>query len=198
MKKNNPIVVVTGLSRCGSSLMMQMLHAGGMPVSCAPGNEKISGEHNSNTEALKLIALDMVNGKAIKALDPLNFPLPPGKDYVFIWCRRNFQEQAKSIVKFLRELGIKASKSDANALHKSLHPDTIKSLRYLENLGPVHVFEYEEVIAAPTVTACRIAKIFDEYCVLDVAAMRSVVIDRSPKCFNGFMETILIERANIE
>lgn len=178
--------------------MMQMLHAGGMPISCAPGNEAISGEHESNTEALKLIACGLTEGKAIKCLDPLNFPLPPGKEYIFLWCKRDYVEQAKSMAKFLWAVaGIKVNKGDLKMIHKSLIADTPKSIKYLEGLGTVHVFEYEAMLAEPSYQAQRLYDRLHPWFNLDVNAMAPIVIDRSPKCYNGFMESVLIERAKI-
>lgn len=176
--------------------MMQMLHAGGMPISCAPGNEAISGEHEDNVQALKLIALGLADGKAIKCLDPLHFPLPPGKDYIFIWCKRDYREQARSMKKFLAGVaGIRMNHKMFNDLHRSLRPDTIKSIKYLASLGTVHVFNYEDMLANPSYEARRLYDCLHPHFNLDVNAMAPVVIDRSPKCYNGFMESLLIERA---
>src|SRR5690349_20800338 len=92
-------IIVSGLTRCGSSMMMQMLYSGGCPVSCAKGNELISGEHEDQLSTLKEIALGLTDGKAVKCLDPHHWPLPPDKEYIIIWMRRDFKEQSKSIAK---------------------------------------------------------------------------------------------------
>lgn len=186
-------IVVSGLSRCGSSLMMQMLCAGGVPVSCTPGNERISGEHETNIEPLRLIALGLTEGKAIKVLDPLNFPLPPGKDYIFIWCHRDYTEQANSMVKFMTALGMKITKNDHRRIAASLPTDTLKSIKYLEKLGPVHVFNYEKMLTfeEQRYVAQALLPHFD----VNVSSMQSVVIERSPKCYDGFLEDVLIQRA---
>lgn len=122
------IIVVSGLTRCGSSLMMQMLHAGGCPVSCEHGNEAISGEHSDQLSALREIAIGLADGKAIKCLDIHRFPLPPNKQYVIIWMKRDFKEQAKSIAKFMQMLlGVRESKKTMiRQFEKSLPVETKK------------------------------------------------------------------------
>jgi len=95
------IVVVAGLGRCGSSLMMRMLHAGGVPVYCdnyaSYETTKIQGLPTNWTW------LNETKGKAIKVLDPHQWKLHPSLNYKIIWLYRNTTEQAKSALKLLVE-----------------------------------------------------------------------------------------------
>lgn len=194
MEKKDITVIVSGLTRCGSSLTMQMLHAGGMPISCAPGNEAVSGEHDSQTEALKILALGQAGGMAIKCLDPHRFLIPPNGNYIFLWCHRDFKEQAKSICKFSKALGIPINRNALKVIEKSLLPDTKDCLVKLKKLGPVHKFLFEDTIIDPMIASTAIAFILKDVITLDVAKMAAVVIDRNTGCYDGFLETALIER----
>jgi len=189
--KMKTIIVVTGLARCGSSLMMQMIHAGGYPISCHPGNEAISGEHNSQTETLKQIASGSANGKAVKSLDPLNFPLPPGNDYTFIWMERNYSQQADSMGKFLSALGIPVNRKGMRSLEASLPKDTDKSIKYLKRLGEVYRFSFEDCLLKTSVVIERICDIIPG---LNASIMPSVIINRGVECYSGLLERELIEK----
>lgn len=187
-------IIISGLSRCGSSLTMQMLHAGGMPISCAPGNEAVSGEHDDQLEALKLLATGGANGKAIKCLDPHRFPLPPG-NYITIWCCRNFNEQAKSITKFMLGLGIPTNRRTRKEIEKSLPTETNECITRLRKFGPVYKYLFEDTIIDPLIAAKGLAEILRDFITLDVDKMAAVVIQRDTKCYDGFMELQIIERA---
>lgn len=192
MKKT---IIVSGLTRCGSSLMMQMLYAGGCPVSCEDGNELISGEHSDQLSALREIALGLTEGKAIKCLDPHNFPLPPDREYLIIWMRRDFKEQAKSIVKFMQMLlGVRESKRTMiRKFEKSLPTETRKCFRLLSN-HPIIEVQFENVINFPKDEAVRVAEFVKEITELDTDKMASVIIPRSTDCYPGMLETELIKR----
>src|SRR5271163_1780808 len=90
-----PPVVVTGFGRCGSSLVMQMLHAAGFPV---------TGEYPSfECEEYHFGGVAPPAG-ASKILN-LDCEAPPGGPYRWIWLDRNPAQQVKSQAKLLRELG---------------------------------------------------------------------------------------------
>lgn len=194
VKQKTQAVIVSGLTRCGSSLTMQMLHAGGMPISCTPGNEAVSGEHDDQLEALKLLATGGANGKAIKCLDPHRFPLPPG-DYITIWCCRNFTEQAKSITKFMQGLGLPTNRIQRRKIESSLPIETKDCINRLRKFGPVHKYAFEDTIIDPIIAAKGLAYLLKDSITLDVNKMAAVVIPRDTKCYDGFLERQIIERA---
>lgn len=188
-------IVVSGLTRCGSSLMMQMLSSGGCPISCESGNELISGEHSDQLSALKEIALGLTDGKAIKCLDPHRFPLPPNKKYVIIWMKRDFKEQAKSITKFMQMLlGVRESKRIMiRHFEKSLPTEMIKCHRLLSKY-PILEVEFENIINNPKEEAIKVADFLKDIVTLDTDKMVSVVIERSTGCYSGMLESVLVER----
>lgn len=90
-------VLVCGCARSGLSLTMQLLYKGGYPCFGEyPAFEDYEIGQINYTENI---------GKAIKLVDTqLQFP-PTGAYYVIV-LHRDFKEQAKSTVKFLRALGM--------------------------------------------------------------------------------------------
>jgi hypothetical protein len=186
------IIVVSGLTRSGSSLMMQMLNAGGYPISCEPGNEAVSGEHSDQISTLREIALGLADGKAVKSLDPLNFPLPPDRNYMFLWMQRDYSEQAKSITKFMKIfLGVNPNRRQTREIESSLPGETDRSIKYLSKLGVVHRFKFEDCILKNDVVIERLSMIIPN---LNTSAMKSVVISRDIKCYDGMLEAELIKR----
>jgi hypothetical protein len=92
------IVVVTGLPKTGSSLMMEMLHAGGMPI-LVDDTETSDKSPKKSMEFAKvnLIQKDtswMVDarGKAVKMIVQLLNYLPPNYNYKVIKMNRDISE----------------------------------------------------------------------------------------------------------
>jgi len=114
------IVVVSGLPRCGTSLMMQMLHAGGLPA--LTDNRRKPDEDNPRgyfeLEKVKKIKqdsswLDESEGKCFKMVSMLLFDLPPGRRYKVIFMLRNMPEILASQARMLERLGKERGPDDA-------------------------------------------------------------------------------------
>ncbi len=97
------IVIVTGLPRSGTSLMMQMLHAGGHPV--LTDGKRAADTNNERGyfewEEIKRLpndprVIEQAAGKAVKVVTPLLPHLPGGHRYKFIVMRRPLTEVARS------------------------------------------------------------------------------------------------------
>jgi len=93
------LIVVTGLPRSGTSLLMQMLTAGGIPVltdeSRAADEDNPRGYHEF--EPVKKLLEDSkwlfaARGRAIKIIAPLLAALPPGLACRVILCKRDLDE----------------------------------------------------------------------------------------------------------
>ena len=95
-----PITIVTGLGRCGTSLVMQMLHAGGM--ACA-GEYPAFEPEETNPASFDAAYVAAQPGKEVKLLNLhwQEVQLAPA-EYRFIVLRRDPREQARSHAKFLR------------------------------------------------------------------------------------------------
>jgi tetratricopeptide (TPR) repeat protein len=106
------IYVVSGLPRSGTSMMMQMLDRGGLPVFTDGVREK--DENNPRGyyehEAVKTLArnkkwLSQAEGKAVKVIAQLLPLLPPKYRYKVIFMERDLNDVLASQRKMLRRLG---------------------------------------------------------------------------------------------
>lgn len=158
---NPPIIVVTGFGRCGSSLVMQMLEAGGMP--CTGEYPAFEAEYGSVILGGGVLTADMLaalQGRAVKLLDLHRGVLPKGPDYRVIWINRNHAEQGKSQAKFLSTLtGMSLGRNVARDFSKSYGADTPKLRKALARAGVTTALclTFETVLAAPRDAAAQIA-----------------------------------------
>jgi hypothetical protein len=123
------IVVVTGLPRSGTSLMMQMLHAGGLPVLC--DDQRPADDSNPagyfEFEPVRRIDRDTswltrAEGKAVKVVSPLLRHLPNSHDYRLIFMTRDLHETLRSQSTMLSRLGTDDGLNDSTmADHFSRH-----------------------------------------------------------------------------
>src|SRR5579884_4086277 len=106
------IVIVSGLPRSGTSLMMQMLDRGGVPVvtdhvSTADTDNPKGYYEFEQVKALKRDAswLPGLRGKAVKMVSQLLYDLPPGETYRILFMERDLDEVLASQEKMLTRLG---------------------------------------------------------------------------------------------
>lgn len=106
------ITIVSGLPRSGTSLMMQMLEAGGLPI--LTDQERKPDIDNPRGycewEPAKLLPknpnrIDEAEGKAVKIISQLLFSLPRGRDYKLIFMERPLPEVLASQDEMLRRRG---------------------------------------------------------------------------------------------
>lgn len=159
------ITVVSGLPRSGTSLMMQMLVAGGMPVlcdACRPADE-----HNPRgyLEFRKVRSLKNdgawlheAEGQAIKVVSQLLYHLPSGHDYRVIFMRRDLNEVLLSQEKMLAGLN-QPSGPERNAmkLHFTRHLEELE--KWLSGQTSFRVLDcsYQDLIRTPIETAQTVA-----------------------------------------
>lgn len=190
------IVVVTGSSRCGTSLMMRMLQAGGVPVFVDKDggipNEVAFETDHALTLPEQTAWLDECEGKAVKILEPLRFRPPAGREYRFILMRRKPMEQAKSQIKFLRWMGMNADTKQTRRMANGLLADYPRMLGLLMALGPVHTVSFEELLRHPRVVGKAVAGFLERE--LDVEKMAAQVITRGPECLEGMLEASIAVR----
>jgi LPS sulfotransferase NodH len=106
------ITIVSGLPRSGTSLMMQMLAAGGMTI--LTDDERRPDADNPRGycewEPAKLLPrhperIDEAEGKAVKVITQLLMSIPPGRDYRVIFMERPLPEVLASQDEMLRRQG---------------------------------------------------------------------------------------------
>jgi hypothetical protein len=106
------ITIVSGLPRSGTSLMMQMLTAGGLPI--LTDQERKPDIDNPRGycewEGAKLLPkqpkrIDEAEGRAVKVISELLFSVPRGRDYKLIFMERPLSEVLTSQDKMLKRTG---------------------------------------------------------------------------------------------
>jgi len=111
MSLESEIVVVSGLPRSGTSLMMQMLDRGGIPAL----TDEVRRADTDNPrgyyefEAVKRTQHDAswlaeARGKVVKMVSSLLYDLPATESYRVIFQRRDFDEMIDSQEKMLKRL----------------------------------------------------------------------------------------------
>jgi len=109
---NSAIIVVSGLPRSGTSLMMQMLDLGGVPV--VTDNVRTADPDNPRGyyefEPVKKIKEDAswlpaTRGKAFKMVSQLLYDLPATEKYRIVFMERDLDETLVSQEKMLQRLG---------------------------------------------------------------------------------------------
>ena len=122
-------VLVSGLPRTGTSLMMQMLEAGG--VKPLTDGKRVADVDNPKGyyewEAIKQIGKqpellddEAVNGKAVKCVSMLLPRMPAKHDYKLIFMRRPIAEVLASRQAMITRLGTKGADLDAEQLSRGL------------------------------------------------------------------------------
>ena len=165
MVKSDTITIVTGLARSGTSLMMQMLRAGGMPL--LYDNVREPNEHNplGFFEYAPVLQpdcswLDLAVGKAVKVFYTGFLPLD--RSYKFVVMRRDLREIGCSlggqipIVRLEQELG------------------WLLDWLFVYQLGRYLEVSYRQLIFDPEPCLSRLAD-FLQPVRLDAAAMRSAI-----------------------
>lgn len=128
MSLDDEIVVVSGLPRSGTSLMMQMLDRGGLPVlsdqvrAADPDNPRGYFE----LERVKQLKRDhrwlpTARGHVVKMVSPLLYDLPPGEQYRVLFMERDLEEVLASQEKMLQRLGRPAVPRDQMRSSFQLH-----------------------------------------------------------------------------
>ena len=180
------IVGVSGSTRSGTTLVMGMLHAGGLPTYAE--NNVAFESHDIFRLPADHAWLDAVEGKAIKLLEPLYLAPLPIRDWRFILMTRDEEQQAKSQLKFLNFLGgTLIPERSWKRMAKSLRTDVPRMRALLGERGAVLEIAFEAVLAKPFDVAEKLADFVGMP--LDCRAMAQRVIPRSPKNYPGLLET---------
>jgi len=113
---NTEIIIVSGLPRSGTSVMMQMLDSGGVEVvtDCIRAADTDNPRGYYEFEKVKKIKADaswlpQTRGKAFKMVSQLLYDLPPSETYRIIFMERDLDETLLSQEKMLKRLGKKVA-----------------------------------------------------------------------------------------
>jgi len=177
------VVVVSGLPRSGTSMMMQMLVAGGFEA-CSDGKR---GADDSNQrgyfedERVKALGkdntwLDEAKGKAVKVVAPLLFRLPrsPQHKYRVVFMERDLNEVVQSQRAMLERLERKGTKMPDEKLRK-VYAEQLRRVKRLlaASHTPTLFVAHLDCIQRPAEVAERVRTFLSGE--LDVAAAVAVV-----------------------
>ncbi len=177
------IVVVSGLPRSGTSMMMKMLEAGGLPLLTdhqrAPDEDNPKGYYEF--ERVKRLPhgdtewLSQAKGKAVKVISALLEYLPSNYRYKIIFMNRDLQEVLASQRKMLVRRGEDPDKVSDEELARLFTRHLHKVKAWLRSQPHMEVLEvnYNALIADPIPHVQRVNRFLGGW--LDEDAMLQVV-----------------------
>ena len=164
------VTIVSGLPRSGTSLVMQMLAAGGMPV--LTDGQRAADLHNPRgyfeLEAVKHARTDLswlasASGKAVKVIHLLLPHLPVDREYRVIFMQRDIVEVIASQRAMLQQQGRPAANLPDSKLAE-LFGNQLSQVRQWLAQNPnfrVLYLQHREVIEMPVTAAQQIARFLD-------------------------------------
>jgi hypothetical protein len=183
-KAGEPIVIVSGLPRSGTSMLMKMLEAGGLQImsDTARGadvdNPKGYFEHERIKDLEKETDKSYLRegrGKALKVISFLIQHLPDENDYRVIFMRRDLDEVLSSQDKMIQRLGAADAAADREAMKEAYRNDIVRTrllCRKRSNFEMIEI-QYKASVENPAETARRVNEFLGGR--LDEAAMRRAV-----------------------
>ena len=185
-RSGKTFVIVSGLPRSGTSLMMQMLSAGGLPA--MTDGERVADDDNPEGyfewEAIKqiqkrpeLLDEEGLDGKAIKVISMLLTSLPSKHDYRVVFMMRPVAEIAASQAKMIERLGTDGASLGVEQLQAQLtrHRDqTVRWLRSAKNVQTLPL-DYTELVKDPRTMSDRVVQFLGEDLLPDCELMTRAV-----------------------
>jgi hypothetical protein len=153
---HSEIIIVSGLPRSGTSLMMQLLDNGGIDV--VTDNIRTADTDNPKGyyefEQVKKIKQDAswlpeTRGKAFKMVSQLLYDLPPSENYRIVFMERDLDEMLLSQEKMLERLDRKAAPRESMKQAYTLHLE--KLYAWLRRQGNFEVLwvSYNDLVEEP-------------------------------------------------
>lgn len=160
------VTVVSGLPRSGTSMLMRMLEAGGMPVVIDHDRKPDADNPNGyyEFEPVKAMKSDVswlrdAHGKALKAIYLLLYDLPSEFHYRIVFLRRNIAEVIASQDTMLRRSGATTGGVEKQTLARNFqrHLQQVDIwLRRQPNMKALYV-DYGATVRDPVASAKRIS-----------------------------------------
>jgi sulfotransferase family protein len=186
MRKARMITIVSGLPRSGTSLMMQMLDAGGL-TALSDGERKADTDNPKGYlewERIKQLPKepDLIaeaEGKVVKVISQLILSLPVGHEYRVVFMQRPLPEVLKSQDEMLRRRGnadsVATSEAVASAIGEAFQRHLVEVNQWFARRENVQVLKvhYHRLLREPKVVAAEVAAFLEVP--LDVDAMAAQV-----------------------
>jgi hypothetical protein len=160
------IAIVSGVPRSGTSLMMQMLVAGGL----APLTDEIRKPDADNPrgyfewEGIKQLAANPgaiweAEGKAVKVISSLLLYLPQNHEYRIVFLRRPLAQVVASQAEMIQRRGNGRPAASSSAMQSALetHLRTVTAWLGERSSSAVHWVDYPDLIATPQEHAEEVA-----------------------------------------
>jgi tetratricopeptide (TPR) repeat protein len=185
-KSGKTFVIVSGLPRSGTSLMMQMLEAGGLPA--MTDQERKADVDNPRGyyewEAIKQIAKkpellddESVQGKTIKCISMLLPALPSTHQYKVVFMMRPIAEVIASQQVMTSRLGTKGASLDFDQLERGLRAHREEVRRWGRNTPDVEWLEvdYPALVRDPAPAIAQLVQFVGGERLPNVKAMAAVI-----------------------
>ena len=164
-RTESPMIVVTGLPRTGTSMMMRLLEAGGVPVIVdgvrKPDLDNPNGYYEY--EPVKTLKQDSSwvprsQGKAVKLVYLLLRDLPPHLPYDVIFMRRDMSEVVASQDEMLRRKGNDVSQHESHRLIEMFRKELAAIETWLTARANFRVLyvDYNRTILEPQEACARV------------------------------------------
>jgi Sulfotransferase domain len=162
---DSEIIIVSGLPRSGTSLMMQMLENGGVEV--VTDNIRVADTDNPRgyyeLEKAKKIKHDAswlphTRGKAFKMVSQLLYDLPANERYQIIFMERDLDEMLLSQEKMLQRLNRSAAPREEMKQAYTLHLDRLREWLRLQQWMQVLWVSYNDLVERPEGEASRVSQ----------------------------------------
>ena len=163
------VTVVSGLPRSGTSMMMQMLAAGGLPLLTDETREADQSNPRGYFELEKVKQLPTdntwlhtANGKAVKVVAPLVPFLPQECSYRLVFMRRELDEVVSSQRHMLERLEREGAKLSDTRLRQVMTRQLQQATQLLKAHGvPVLTVSYSDTLERTDLTAKRVAEFLE-------------------------------------
>jgi Sulfotransferase domain len=175
------VTIVSGMPRSGTSLVMQMLRAGGMPL--LTDDLRLADAHNPRGyfeyEPVKRLATDsswmeVAQGRAVKVIYRLLRHLPVEINYRIAFLERDLVEVFESQQGMLRSKNDPAALQDRERILSALARELLETREWLAHRPNMQVLTvpYAEVVRNPLEWSHEISRFLDG---LDASAMAAAV-----------------------
>ena len=182
--QGEPIVIVSGLPRSGTSMLMRMLEAGGMPIMTDELREADVDNPKGYFEYERVKDLEKETdksylregrGKVLKVISFLIKDLPDDNDYRVIFMRRDLGEVLASQNKMIDRLGSEDTAAADEAMKEAYRNDIVRTRLMCKKRPNFELIEvhYKATVEDSAGTAHKVNAFLGGR--LDEAAMRAAV-----------------------
>jgi len=184
IRYGRPVIVVSGLPRSGTSMLMKMLEAGGLPI--ASDGERTADTDNPKgyyeLERVKELAkgkdktwVSDLRGKTVKVISYLLKDLPSGHAYKVVFLNRDLKEVMASQNKMLEHRGVPFDPKDDGKMIRSYekHLREVQAMLESDERFEALYLNHRDVIHDPLTVSGKINRFLGGH--LDETKMAGVV-----------------------